>query len=240
MAATNRNGRRQSARAAIGTHDNLADVSTLARRAVHEVWQAATALHGHPTYTRAKAAAHDAGHMIVGVASASGVLPVGANIAIARDHEGDWIGVAVHGDLVPVATAADVFPAVHRAAGVAGEILAGLAHPASGLDETVPAGLHLVGLSALRRGNHYAAIDPRALAPAMHAVTQAALRILEANRPQWEAVRRGLMKRETLGYPALLKRLGGLVLPDDWRDGVDEFLEADDAQLAALAAGGLA
>jgi hypothetical protein len=222
----------------VKTHSNYDALPQPLRLAVWTMQRAVIALHGMPPSGRDVAAAHEAGHSIVKFALLGGVVSADASVAVARESSGAWAGYSTldDGDLD------DVGACVHHAAGLAGEVLAGLAHPASSIDETIPAALNLAALRLVARGE--AITGPvattgfaAAFGFAQTLVTAAALRILLANQPQWQAVQRGLLERETLGYPALAKRVAGVRLPTDWRDGVDEFFGFGDRQLAAQLVG---
>jgi hypothetical protein len=224
MASANRNGRSRKKPPRDGLHALIKARSEPFRFAR----DLAIAWHGAPPEHRPVAAAHEAGHTIVGVAVLGGVLPVNSCAAVVQESGGAWGGYYL---LSPCALA-ELDAALLRVAGLAGEMMAGLAHPASSWDELLPAA---EALRSLRASG-----PPRTLHQAVVALLQTALRILEANRPQWEAVRRGLMERDTLGYAALRKRVSGVVLPADWRESLVGFFEADDVELAALADGDLA
>lgn len=106
--------------------------------AVAHVQRATIALHGRDPCTQAQAAAHEAGHVVVGYAIGEDILGarlmreggrwVGAN---RRDHPSYAAGL-VYGGADP---ARALRAAINSLAGFTGERVAGLSHPSSSIDE---------------------------------------------------------------------------------------------------------
>lgn len=99
-------------------------------------------VHGADPCTRAQAAAHEAGHLLV--AYAVGEQVSGARIARRQEHgRAIWLGCAQYGDsaqgtrVVQAATHPELAlrSAAINLAGFLGEEFAGLSHPASSIDE---------------------------------------------------------------------------------------------------------
>lgn len=128
-------------------NDNMLGLSNNATLSVLREAAIAEQQHGRDPATKSQAAAHEAGHIIL--AYAAGAIVTGARIFEEAGRRA-WVGITHHTTPDPTGTvggkgtgfttvaAAPVCAfryAIITAAGLAGEVLAGLDHPASSVDE---------------------------------------------------------------------------------------------------------
>lgn len=151
--------------------------------------------HGADPCTRAQAAAHEAGHVLV--AHVLGERIKGARIARQDDHGcARWIGCAqyeaAHGmQLVHAATNPELVlrSAAMNLAGFAGEEFAGLSHRASSVDERYKATAYCTAVAEA----HGFELD--GVASAVHAYC---IEVLTRNRPAFDVVRGHLYRSKRL------------------------------------------
>lgn len=124
--------------------------------------RAAVAQHGLDPCTQAQAAAHEAGHVIVGYAIGEDIL--GARL---MREGGRWVGAnrrdhaSYSQGMVPVGSdpARALRSGINSMAGFSGEIVAGLAHPSSSIDERMLAREYAAAVADASGGSEQAALD---------------------------------------------------------------------------------
>ena len=166
------------------------------------------AKHGMDPRTRAQAAAHEAGHTVATAATGYTVL---SSRIYPRKLAGRrrWLGRTMHNaaELVGRCTARDnpragKHAAVITWAGIVGERLAGVSHPASSLDEFVIVQAICDDFDRLQQ------LEPGTY---FESVTRTVTALLEANRPQFERVRKHLAEHRALSAEDAALLVAGVV-----------------------------
>jgi hypothetical protein len=173
--------------------DNLQDATPELRRAVVNEFSAALERHGIDPATKAQAAAHEAAHVVVAHATGYTVTGVGLqrHSAIGRAFWGGATWRIFPGEEQRKAVRVQDEPgfafrsAVNDLAGITGEIVAGLSHRSSSIDERLRAA---AVCNALDNTWRWPAHATSALATAV------CLRILTDNRQQFDAIRAHLQR----------------------------------------------
>lgn len=170
--------------------------------AVVRAQRASIAEHGIDPCTRAQAAAHEAGHVVVG--HAYGETVRGARLWAEGDR---WVGANVRDHDVyrrPEPARMTDEPdralrcAVLNLAGFAGEIAAGLEHPSSSIDERMKAQAYASIVAAVWGGSEQ---------QVEAAVMALCLRAIQSNRLAFDAVRGHIFRTRRLTAPEAVRML---------------------------------
>lgn len=195
----------------VADYSNTAGFSSAGLHALHERSIGIIAEHGIDPCTYEQAAAHEAGHIVVGKVMGEKIL--GARLVRQRCNGlSQWVGQNSrwHADneLSAVATCDTPTPRLFRAvannlAGYLGEIAAGHGHPSSSIDERMKAECFCMVL-ANRLGMH----SEECLSK-MHAFCDLAI---DSNRRQFDVVRAHLVRTRRLTRKHADSMLHGVVV----------------------------
>ncbi len=177
--------------------------------------------HGDPPYTKALAAAHESGHIIIGLAS--GYASAFKRASVFEHRPGIWCGSNFFADGAIPAESATPLWAIKRGlfllAGAMGETALGAVHPASSAEERTMGAMALKAGVALHAGHtavpdeHGFTIDAVDFAPDVAMMERLAVvpfTLLNLHRAAFDRLRDQLARRGRLGLREIATLVAGV------------------------------